>query len=152
MILNRQEGDHGAVIRSLPLKLEEALPLVLQPGQAASVWGSVAAEGRLRIVSEAKSQCFVDGKAWSEELLVPQGNHAVWLRNEGAKSATFTLVAEPPPAAPQLDPESRKALGIRLPALSESSPLFLDLGVQEQRTALLSVKAPGLCTASTRGS
>lgn len=159
LYLNRQgRVDRGATLQPLPLALEEPIPLTLQPGREESLTVTAEGEGLLKVFTRADATfaCFVDGKPWTEGAPIGAGTHAVWIRNDGPKTLLFTLQGIPPTqlagAPPRfLGEADKKALDLRLPVLAEQAPVFMDLGVREQRTALLSVASPGLYRIETTG-
>ena len=152
------EVDHGVLLRSLPLKLEEPIPLTLRPGQEESVAFTASSESRLRVftLANARFTCILDGSPWTEGTPIKAGAHTVRLRNDASKSLAFTLqgiplerMADAPPRL--LEPATKQALARLLPPLSVSSPVFFDLGVKDQRTARLSVASPGMYRIETTG-
>ena len=156
LYLNQQPSvDHGVILRKLPLELTVPLPVTLSSGKEENLAFRADQASRLRILTrtEAKFQGFLDGQPWSEASPIGPGAHTLVLRNDDAKTSTFTLRAVPPPdPVPQiLDATVKGALEPKLPPLREGAPLFLDLGVQEQRTALLTVATPGLYRIESTG-
>ena len=159
LYLNHQDGvDRGAVIQPLPLTFEEPIPLALQPGKEESLAVTAKSESRMKIftLANAPFACFVDGKPWSEAMPITAGTHYAWFRNDSPKTLLLTLQGVPPAqlegAPPQfLGAGDKQTLNHHLPVLAEQTPLFMDLGAQEQRTALLSVATPGLYRIETTG-
>lgn len=159
LYLGHQEGvSRGATVQPLPLKLEEPLAMVLQPGRDESVLVAGETECRLTITAPAaaKFDCYVDGKPWVDTQPLAPGPHAVWVRNNGPKGLQCTLqgvqvrlASDAPPVF--LPSAVKQSLEAKLPILTTGSPYFLDLGVQEQRTAVLTVPAPGFYRVETTG-
>jgi hypothetical protein len=156
--LNEQPGvEAGVVLRSLPLDLNEALPVAQRPDETVKAPFTVSERSTLRATSEdgALLDLAVDGGPPQKEIVVEPGEHVVSLVNSGKETVLYSLHAEPVrlEAATPLPsvPETALASLPELLVLAPAQPIFLDLARDQTTTFFVHADRPALYRLESTG-
>lgn len=155
---NTQFGvDHGLIVRPYPLSLDDALPVVLRPGQEQTI-AFAASEGSQLTVTTGPRPVYslaVDGGACQESCPVAQGPHTLVIKNNGTKTRLFSLRTVATRLLPDSSPRYLESTALqalpKFPVLTEQSPQYADFGVTEKKTFILNVASPALYKIETTG-
>jgi hypothetical protein len=149
------ETPSTLVVRPVPVDLNRALPVSLQPGEEVAIPVRLPEPGTLQAVKEDGSPLTlkVDAGEWRNAAALAAGDYTVRLRAPREAAAELTLSLAPrrlDPAAPPLPMTARPALPA-FPRLTADSPQFFDLGPGDRRTFALQVEQPALYRLETLG-
>ena len=159
LYLNRQpEVRTGLVVRALPLDLIDPLPVTQRPDETVTVPFTVSEEGTLRAEAEDGSlmDLSVDRGPWQKTHNVSMGRHDLSVRTTAKDTINYALSLEPHrfSAATPLPSLSQTALDSlpKFPVLTDSRPLFFDLGrtsaatfnLRADKSTLYQVQSTGL--------
>ncbi len=156
--LNRQpEVNAGLIVRSLPLDLREPLFVSQQAAETVTVPFSTSEAGTLRAESEDGTllELSVDGGPWQTAPTVAAGQHAASVRNNGTRTAYYSLGLEPTRLAAQTPlpplPDTALATLPEFPLLDASAPRTLDLDRGASATFRVRADAPALYRVESTG-
>lgn len=158
LFLNRQpEVRAGVVLRQLPLRLEDPLPLTLRPGEEVALPFQASEPALLRAVAEDGSRLAIslDHGPWREEQEVGPGAHVATARLDGETTLGASVSATPrrllaTTPLPRL-PEGTLAALPDFPALTAEEPLHLSLERERDRVFLVQSKEDALYRLETSG-
>jgi hypothetical protein len=155
---NQQPGVRvGLVLRSIPVDLGEALPLVLAPGESVNVPVTVAEAGTVMATAEDGSAVpvAIDGGAAQASVAVRAGAHTVVVppTTRDTTNVVLSFVPEsldPKTALPAL-PDAALAALPKWPLVGDGAPQFYDLEREASATFNVRAAKPGLYRLETTG-
>jgi len=158
LYLNSQgRVEKGLVMLPLPLTLQQALPVFLQPDQELSIPFTCKENGELLITAlpEAAFSSWVDDSSCRGRTQVSKGDHQVRIRNESRMTQEFFVKVTPASvlegSLPGYLPPQVAETFANFPLLTETNPLFFDFDQGGQKTSVLRVDTPALYRIETTG-
>ncbi|HEY6095296.1 MAG TPA: hypothetical protein VIU93_10135 [Gallionellaceae bacterium] len=155
--LNRQPGvASGIVVRSLPINLDEALPVTQRAGERLTIPVQVSEPGTLRAIAEdgRTLEIALDNGKKGAALDVGAGLYSVTIRETNAVQ-DYSLALEPTrlssktPLPPM--PDATLASLPKFPTITSAEPYYFDLERNSTRSFKVHVDKPGLYQFETTG-
>jgi hypothetical protein len=156
--MNQQPGvAHGIVLRSLPVDLEDALPVTVLPGQTVAVRTHATRSGTLTAVGVdgLAAEVAVDGGGWTRSADVATGDHAVQVRNTGDATVQVSLAVVPTERKketplPPVPPADLATLP-KFAEITAADAQYFDLANGIARSFLLKVETPAMYRVESTG-
>ncbi|NOZ78144.1 MAG: hypothetical protein GXP48_02970 [Acidobacteria bacterium] len=158
LFLNQRPGvKTGLVVRPVPVKIEDPLPLCLRPGEKVRIPVRVSETSMLTAIAEdGKPVRFsLNGATWKSKERVRAGTYTVTLASTRKKTVWCALRATPVRllAATPLPPVPQASLDRlpNFPKLAAGVPRFFDIDSGERKTFLFAAPADALYRLETTG-
>jgi hypothetical protein len=142
----RRTGSRHLLVRSLPLALNEALPIVLPANEPLSL--PVMPGNAIEVRGRGAFNCGVDAK---DGVCQPPNAMGAGNLVLSSKEAQQVTILRPRPQAQPAPLVGYSARAIALPKLPLDAPQFFDFDRNEQRSLLFEVKEAGLYRVETQG-
>jgi hypothetical protein len=158
LLLNRA-GDvtaRGLVLRSLPLKLERPLPVVLDAGEQVEFPVAPGGEVLIRSAGGSKFSCSwknaFDNQAREGRCLLPVTKVKMTLVIKNPNDAAMLVsVRRPKPKKPRSELRAHSPKIRPLPRMSVNRPKFFDFDRSQSHSMIFDVKKAGLYHVTTQG-
>lgn len=150
LLLAEQPGVvAGAVVRELPLDLEDPLPVALAPGETIEIPARASRPSLLSARAEdgVALDVAVGAGPWAAAVEVPAGEMRVRVRSTRDRSWLASVGLEPLPSTERSAPGSSDPA----PELAAGAPRTLDLERAATASFSVSAEAPSLYTLETTG-
>ncbi len=156
LFLNSQSSEIvGLVLRSLPLNLEEALPVHLQPGEPVEVKIAAPEAANLQVTdSEGKHYSFkINGKQVQSPTKIEEGYHTLTLAGDSMVCVMARTVAlsRLPSAKPDPFPTGKDNPIPLFPELNPGKASYFDMVRNDTKVYEFTVDKPGIYRFETTG-